>query len=442
LERERLQLEYVPRGRLNQRVGAPADASLGLRFTLETIFFLLWRVATTAAVGLFLWAIAYTFSPYLAMLTGLVILVGLPAMAATMGQVRLRRSTIILGYIEQAVRLNLPLPRMLDAAQRSEQSRTAARLRRLRDLLEDGASLGVALPVATPEVPARTVALIAAGEHIGTLRQTLMRLVKQPRESEGDMPARDSFSLWYPLLMSIALVLVLLLLLIFVIPKIEDLYKDYGLRPGYATLQLIHLSRAIDDVEWLPLAIIAMALVWVLGGAFRRIFSARRAAPLDVFDQVLWRLPIAHGLARDRGLADACNAMTDALRAGYALPRAIDEASWLRLNVVLRMRLRKWRIGIESGFAADQSARNAHLPALLCGMIGSGRGGDPAAAMEFLASYYESRFSRSRELIRAASIPLLALVFGGLVLFMAAGTYTPLLQMMDQLSDNVLKVSK
>jgi len=437
-----VQLEYVPRGRLNQRVGAPEHASLGLRITLETTFFLLWRIATTAAVGLFLWAIAYTFSPYLAILTGLLILVGLPAIATMMAQVRARRSTIILSYIEQAVRLNLPLPRMLDAAQRSEQSRTAARLRRLRDLLEDGASLELALPVATPEVPVRTVGLIAAGEHIGSLRQTLMRLVKRPGESEDEMVSHRSFTLWYPLLMSIALILVLLLMLIFVIPKIEDLYKDFGLRPGYATLRLIHLSRAINDLEWLPLAMIAISLVWALGGAFRRIFSARRTAPWGVFDQILWRLPIAHGLVRDRGLADACNAMADALRAGYALPRAIEEASWLRLNVVLRIRLRKWRTGIESGFAADRAARDAQLPDLLCGMIGSGRGGDPAAAMEFLASYYESRFGRGRELIRAASVPLLALVFGGLVLFMASGTYMPLLQMMDRLSDNVLKVSK
>ena len=112
------------------------------------------------------------------------------------------------------------------------------------------------------------------------------------------------------------------------------------------------------------------------------------------------------------------------------------------MNEVLSDRLQLWQGGIERGLPTDQAAREAHLPAIFCGMIGGSRGDVPIQAVEFLASYYRSRFSRSRELLRAAAIPGMALFFGAFVLFVVAGMFTPLLHMMDYLSDVALKVSK
>jgi len=75
-------------------------------------------------------------------------------------------------------------------------------------------------------------------------------------------------------------------------------------------------------------------------------------------------------------------------------------------------------------------------------MIGSGRGGDPAQAVEFLAAYYSARFSRAHELLRAASVPLLVFVFASIVLLVASAMYLPLIQMIDALSAKAVEVSK
>lgn len=442
MKEDPVQLEYAGRGRLHREIRVPANAPLSVRVTLGATFFLIWRMALAAVLGLLLATIWSVVAPIVAVLTGIAIFIGLPAVAGMLGQMREKRAMVILSYLEQATRLNLPLARMLDAAQQSETSRTAKRLRRVRILLEDGAPLGLALPVAVPELSERRVRLIAAGERLGNLRQTLTDLLRDPREGEEESAWRDSFGRWYPVLLALVFSFVLMLVLIFVMPKIEDIAGDFRVRLPYAARTLGRLRRELVDLDWLPLAVILAVAVSALGGPFRRILSARTAATLGIFDRIYWYLPVAHGLARDRGLADACNTMATALRAGYPLPRAIQEAAELRMNRVLRERLNEWRKAVEGGMAADQAARAARLPALVCGMIGSGRGGDPGAAMEFLASYYEARFSRARELLHAAIIPVLALGFGGVVLFMASGLYLPLLQMMDQLSENAMKVTK
>lgn len=427
---------------MNPVIRVPQNAPLGVRLASGAMMFVAWRLATAAAVAMFIGVIWYAISPFVAILAGLVIFVGLPALAAAMTQIRERRARVILTYLEQATRLNLPLPRMLEAAQRSEQKGTARRLRRLGDLLEDGAPLEAALPVATPEFSARMVGLIGAGERLGNLQQVLGRLVAQPREEEDDAAVRSSYARWYPLLMSVAFSLLLMLVIFFVVPKLVDLSKDFGVKLPYATRTLMHIGRGLRDLDFAPMLIVVVVLVTVMGSPVRQIFDDGPSVGMGGFDQILWRLPIAHGLARDRGFGDIFNTMAVALRAGYSLPRAIEEAEGLRLNAVLRKRLRRWRNGIEGGAAADQAGRAARLPALVCGMIGSGKGGDLAAAMEFLASYYDGRFSRGREILRAAIVPVLAIGFGGVVLFMASGTYLPLLQMMDRLSETALKVSK
>ena len=185
-----------------------------------------------------------------------------------------------------------------------------------------------------------------------------------------------------------------------------------------------------------------LALLAIVGNALRQTFAAGDGdatagvggTRVGLVDHLLVALPVLHGMQRDRGLADALRTIADAVRTGRSLPRAVDEAARLRVNGVLRERLTRWRDGLEAGMRADGAARQAKLPGLIGGMIASGRGGDPAAAVEFLAAYYGGRLSRTRELIRAATVPALALVFGAVVLFLVVAMYSPLVTMMDSLA--------
>ena len=92
---------------------------------------------------------------------------------------RQRRGMTVLGYVETAVRLNLPLNEYLLAAQRSERGRTAQRLDALRFQLAGGTSVGAAIAGAVPEIPPRVTAAIIAAEPLGQLQVTLTRLSRK-----------------------------------------------------------------------------------------------------------------------------------------------------------------------------------------------------------------------------------------------------------------------
>jgi type II secretory pathway component PulF len=412
----------------------------------EIVRFLAWRIATAIFIALFIATIWFAISPLLAVASPIVIIIFFPELAGMSTRVRRHRAAMILSYLEQAVRLNLPLPGMLNAARQSEETTTADRLRRLTELLEKGASLETALRHSTPEVSTRVASLVGAAERTGQLPRTLARVVDEMQERPEEIQ-RSAFGRWYPLLMTLGLLGIGSMLMVFVVPKMQAIFNDYGLRLPWATRLLIGMSNGVGEVRFLgiPVAlgvVVGLAIV-VLGGMFEEIWTPTRPRlRIAWLDRLAWWLPVWHNLALHRGLADVCETLAGALKAGQPLPRAVEEAATLRINDVLRDRLQLWQGGIERGLPTDQAAREARLPSLFCGMIGGRTGDLPLHAVEFLASYYRSRFSRSRELLRAAAIPAMALFFGAFVLFIVAGMFTPLLHMMDHLSDIALKVSK
>jgi hypothetical protein len=112
---------------------------------LALVKFVAWRVVTAVVIALFIVTIWFGISPLLALVSPLLIIVFFPELAGMSTRVRKQRAAMILSYLEQAVRLNLPLPGMLAAARRSERGLMAQRLLKVQELLEKGASLETAL---------------------------------------------------------------------------------------------------------------------------------------------------------------------------------------------------------------------------------------------------------------------------------------------------------
>lgn len=345
---------------------------------------------------------------------------------------RKRRGAQVLSYIEQAVRLNLPLPRMLWAAESSEQGALRKRLRNVRLAVEAGVPVGIALEMLAPEVPDRSVQLIKASERLGRLPVTLRRLVRDNRAPERSATARI-LSTVYPIGIAMCLMLVLGLLGIFVIPKFELIMRDFDVPLPWATQLLLAMMR-----DWAVPAIVAAGIVLLLYSAQRswEIIWPRntRSTPWGWMDAIAWRIPVLHAVLRDRGLADAFAVIAEAVEAGYPLDRAVTEASELRINLVLRRTLERWLAGINSGLSPEESARAASLPPLVSGMVATAGTPGGAQVYWFLSRYYDSRYSRLASLLRAAVGPALSLIFGVAVGLTAMGMFMPLIELMRRLS--------
>jgi type II secretory pathway component PulF len=357
----------------------------------------------------------------------------IPTLAATLKSVRRRRASAVLGYLQQAVRLNLPIPRVLAAAACSETGRTRRRLGVLKANLESGLPLGRAIALAVPEVSDRDLGLIEYAAGAGLIGPTLDRLtsddVGHARWQRNDQP----FAAWYPLLMTAAWCAIVGLLGLFVAPKFVRIFHDFKMPlPG-----IFVFAESLFDWIWYLAGALLLVLLGALGLQLRKtIRITRQARALSRWrDELLWRLPIVHTLVRDRSTGDLCLALADSALLGYPLDLSLERSAHLSINGVTRRRTAVWAEGVRSGLSPADAARRARMPALLVGLMATvGQTGGLAEVLAFTGRFYHDRFLLRQEAVRAAVIPVFTLVMGVAVAAVALSVFVPMQDIVTRLA--------
>jgi len=410
------------------------------KLILEMLFWML-------AAGLMLFGagvlIGFGVAPVLGYIAALVMLGTMPLLVRVARTLRRRRAAAAVSYLEQAVRLNLPLSRMLYAAQRSERGVLGARLGAFRQLLEEGYPIAAALEAGVPEIGERESGLIEAGERIGRLPQALHQIVA---EQAADAARRQSneitFYRTYPFVMAVVITSVLGMVMIFVMPKYEVIFRDFGLKLPPITQATLDVARVAAGPV---MAVVSAAvLIWTGLALWQMFHPVRFTSFFDrrISDRLVWATPIAHGIARDRGLADAFDVIAGAIHNGMPIDRAFTEAANLNINTVLRDRIERWTLGVQAGTSLADAARAAAMPQLVVAMLGSIRGNGDAAGevFGFLARYYRTRYSRTAALAAGAAVPLVVFVFGIIVACVALAMFLPIITLINSLTPAMQRI--
>jgi type II secretory pathway component PulF len=406
-----------------------------LLMTILTVVF--WLIA--GALALFFATLALSILPPAGPLIGpfgglLMLLV----IARSAKRVRRHRGAMVLYYLKQAVSLNLPIPPMLAAAQMSEPGTLGRRLHNVRSALENGRSVGEALKVYVPELPERTLDIVAAGERIGRLTPALESVTTEDRaltreESYGPMLGWN-----YGIVLILLMTLVLAGISVLIMPKFQEIFEDFDVAMPWQTQATFNVLGSVG-LPLLPLAV--TLIVAVAGWALYQTLhgSTGTARPLrSLTDRLIWLTPLAGTAARDRGLGDACRLMSEALTAGDTLESAAFEAGELKTNIVLKRRLQRFADALRMGRPLRDAAEDARLPKLMVGMLATGQAvSDPIRVFDFLSRFYANRFSRAATLIRASVLPAVVILISIVVGWIVFSMFLPLIVL---ISDSVVQV--
>lgn len=394
-----------------------------------------WGLLFAAAIVLFTIAIGAAVSPAMESMGFMFALLVVVALSVRARNLRRARALAAVNYLEQAARLNLPLPPMLAAAEASEGRAMGRRLSRIRAEIEAGTPVGAALQRAVPGAPRRVLGLVTAGERLGRLPQALGRAIAAERVVTTDRRrAMQAVMLrWYPMLMAVAIGPVFFIVMIFVMPKFERIFQDFGLQLPAATVWMVDLWSWI---QW-PLTVLAIAgLLVACAKMFDDLIPGRRTrlGRFRTAHALAWHVPPWRGVTRSRGLADACSVVADALAAGQPADRALADAGEACGNLLLRGRFLRWGGYASEGMPLADAAQRAGLPALVVGMLRPAR--DTAAVTDvfaFLTRYYDARFSTAAALLDGAAIPVMVAIMAFFVLTLALGLFMPLIELINHL---------
>lgn len=319
------------------------------------------------------------------------------------------------------VRAGLPMMQALSGMQSSSGNpKLAALLGKLREDLDQGLELSVAMSHHPHFFDDYYVSMIRVGEGAGRLDEIFTRLFAQ-LEFERDMRQKIKGALRYPTFVVIAIAIAIGILTIFVIPVFAKVYAGMKVELPLLTRVLLAVSDFAVNWWWAVLAF--------FGGCFYAFrFTIKQPRGRYRWDKFKLTLPLIGGIFNKAGIARFCLSFSIACKSGVPIDQAFTLVAKVVDNAFFEERIHGMREGITRGETMLQIAQGSGIfKAMEMQMISVGEAtGEMEKMMEQVATMYQEELQYEVARLGDAIEPILLAVMGGLVLVLMLGIFLPL----------------
>lgn len=293
--------------------------------------------------------------------------------------------------------------------------------------VEGGSSLGEAMEKSGGVFSNVYVALVKAGESAGVLDE-IMKKMADTLDKQRDFHSKTKGALVYPAIILIAMVAVATIMMIFVIPKMTQMYQDFGAKLPLPTQILIGISNFMVNYWFVLLGVIAAISVFV------NRWRKTQAGSL-IIEQMMFKLPIWGPLQKDIILAEFARTM------GLLSTAAIPILDGLRIvadtlgSQIYGDQVKRAAMRVEKGSSlAEAIASSASdFPPILSQMILVGeQTGKVDEILAKLADFYEAQSEYKIKALTVAIEPIIMVIMGIGVGFLVFAIITPIYNLTSQ----------
>lgn len=322
------------------------------------------------------------------------------------------------------VRAGIPLVESIAALiDQVEKEELKTVLSRVREKVNEGTSFAKALESHPRVFPPLYIHMVAAGEASGTLEQVLERLADF-MEAQARLKGKVGAALAYPALMVVIGTVLISFLMIAVVPKVTAIFESMDRALPWYTQLLIGVSTFAATYWWL-LALFAGVGIWL----FRR-WKATKEGRLK-WDGFVLRVPIFGSLIQMVAVARFAKTLSTLLASGVPLLKAMDIVKNVLENAVLEKVVVEATGSIREGESiAEPLRRSGQFPPIVTHMIAVGeRSGQLEQMLESVSNAYDAQVETRVQALTSLLEPLMIVVMGGAVGFIAVSILMPLIQM-------------
>ncbi|WP_437317081.1 type II secretion system inner membrane protein GspF [Sorangium sp. So ce385] len=296
-------------------------------------------------------------------------------------------------------------------------------LTQVREQVREGTSFAKALEGHPTVFPPLYVSMVRAGEASGTLEGVLLRLTVF-MENQAKLVGKVTAALAYPALMAIIGIGLISVLMIAVVPNVKDIFSSMDQTLPWYTSLLIGTSEFAASYWWL----VIIMLVGAVYGFRRWLRTPKGRLRWDTF---VLNAPIFGKLIQMLSIARFARTLATLLSSGVALLSAMDIVRSVLGNAALEKVVADAIGSIREGQSiADPLKRSGRFPPIVIHMIAIGeRSGQLEAMLENVANAYDSEVETRVQVLTSLLEPLMIVVMGGTVAFIAISILMPLMQM-------------
>jgi general secretion pathway protein F len=296
-------------------------------------------------------------------------------------------------------------------------------LTQVREQVREGTSFAKALESHPTVFPTLYINMVRAGEASGTLTQVLQRLT-QFLEAQAKLKGKVSSAMAYPILMAIIGGVLVSVLMVAVVPNVTTIFASMDQALPWYTSLLIGTSDFMASYWWLLLALLGLAVY-----GFRRW----RATPQGRYrwDTFVLKVPVFGKVMLMIAIARFSRTLSTLLSSGVALLTAMDIVSNVLENATLEKVVMEAIGSIREGQSiAEPLKRSGKFPPIVTHMITIGeKSGQLESMLESVANAYDTEVENKVQVLTSVLEPLIIVVMGGVVGFIAVSILMPLIQM-------------
>lgn len=264
------------------------------------------------------------------------------------------------------------------------------------------------------------IALIKSGEATGKLAEVLSKL-SDNLEKEQEVRGRLRNALIYPAIVIIAMFAVMFILMTFVVPKMLELYKEFGSDLPFSTKLLIFISGIF--VNYWPLILIGVFAGSYFGQAYFRTKKGKR-----VLDKFLLSVPKLNKVISISALVNSTRTLAILVGSGVSILDALNIIVDTTDNILYQESFKRIYKEVERGRSLGAAfSSEAIFPPILVQMtvIGENTGHLDETLLR-ISKYFETESELAIKAMTTLIEPLILVVLGVGVGFIVLSIITPL----------------
>ena len=266
------------------------------------------------------------------------------------------------------------------------------------------------------------VNIVRVGESSGTLAKNLLYLADELNRSKG-LESKVRSAMVYPLVILCATFAIAGFLTFYILPKLIPVFANLNVKLPATTLALLATVHFLqNDGLYVLIGIILFSI------GFKFLLAKVKLARY-LFDRSVLSVPVVGDLNVGVSMVNFCRVLGLLLKSGVKIVEALNITAATFDNLVYRGIIldlgEKVRTGGQIG--TYLGAHKNLFPPLMSGMIFIGEStGNLEENLEYLATYYDEEVDTKLHSLTALIEPLMLLVMGLLVGFVALSIITPI----------------
>ena len=324
----------------------------------------------------------------------------------------------------------VPLPRALEVTLGQIQNPALHRIiSQVKYDVEHGATFNDALTQHPKVFSDLYVNMVRAGESGGVLGLVLERLAEfaeRQRLLKNDVIS----ALFYPVILLTLSVSAVAVLMILVIPKFTAMFNDLGVALPLPTRILIGATDAFQTYWWLGL------LIAIVGVAGLRQYLQRETGQVW-FDRLKLKLPLFGPIFSTFAIVRFTRTMATLLENGVRMLPALQVVKDTIGNKVYSNVVAAAETEVEQGSTLSRElGKSKDFPEFVTHMIAVGEeSGEPVHMLSKLSEYYDLEIKKSLERLTSSIGPLVILLMGIVIGFIAVAMILPIFEANQLLSN-------